>query len=154
VKRLDKKEIDLEKLEKSIRNIVRRMNIEDIVRRAIEHYDPPTLNGIVALDLKTGEVFSYSSLENPTFSNTIVTLYVLPVSRFPLDRLFFEKDLNLAKMLLGDSWNFSARDIASALGKDFKEIEDKMFEIIMDEDSPEEKIIENVLNYVRKVVSL
>lgn len=143
---------DIKELERSIRNIVRRMNVEAILRKAIEHYDPPTLNGIVALDLKTGEIFSYSSLEEPNFSKTIVTLYVLSVSRFPLESLFSEKDLNLAKMLLGELWNLSARDIASTLGKEFKEIEDKIFNTLIEE-NPQEEIIENIMNYVRKVIS-
>lgn len=148
---MDKKK-DIKELERSVRNIVRRMNIEDILRKAIEHYDPPTLNGIVALDLKTGEIFSYSSLEEPNFSSTIVTLYVLSVSRFPLETLFSERDLNLAKMLLGDSWNLSARDIASTLGKGFKEFEDKIFNTLIEE-NPQEEIIENIMNYIRRVIS-
>jgi len=148
-----KKKRDIKEIENSVRRIVGRMNVEDIVRKAIEHYDPPTLNGIVALDLNTGEIFSYSSIEEPTFNKNIVILYKLSVSRFPLERLFSEKDLNIAKMILGDFWNLSARDIARTLGKEFKEIEDKIFNIIMREDNPSEEIIENILDYVRKVIS-
>lgn len=148
-----KKKRDIKEIENSVRRIVGRMNIEDIVKKAIEHYDPPTLNGIVALDLNTGEIFSYSSIEEPTFNKNIVILYKLSVSRFPLERLFSEKDLNIAKMILGDFWNLSARDIARTLGKEFKEIEDKIFSIIMREGNPSEEIIENILDYVRKVIS-
>jgi len=148
-----KKKRDIKEIENSVRRIVGRMNVEDIVRKAIEHYDPPTLNGIVALDLNTGEIFSYSSIEEPTFNKNIVILYKLSVSRFPLERLFSEKDLNIAKMILGDFWNLSARDIARTLGKEFKEIEDKIFSIIMREGNPSEEIIENILDYVRKVIS-
>jgi len=144
---------DIKELEKKIRRIVQRMNIEDIVRKAIEHYDPPTLNGIVALDLNTGEIFSYSSIEEPAFSRSIVILYKLSVSRFPLEELFSERELNLAKMILGEAWNLSARDIARTLGKEFKEVEDKIFNTIMKEDDPSEEIIENVLEYVRRVIS-
>lgn len=143
---------DIKAIEKSVRDIVKKMNVADILRKAIEHYDPPTLNGIVALDLKTGEIFSYSSLEEPNFSKTIVTLYVLSVSRFPLEELFSEKELNLVKIILGESWNLSARDIASALGKEFREIEDKIFNTLMAE-NPQEKIVENILDYVKKVIS-
>lgn len=147
------KKRDIKEIEKSVRRIVQRMNIEDIVRKAIEHYDPPTLNGIVALDLNTGEIFSYSSIEEPTFSRSIVILYKLSVSRFPLEDLFSERDLNLAKMILGEAWNLSARDIARTLGKEFKEVEDKIFNTIMKEDDPSEEIIENILEYVRRVIS-
>ncbi len=147
------KKRDIKEIEKSVRRIVQRMNIEDIVRKAIEHYDPPTLNGIVALDLNTGEIFSYSSIEEPSFSRSIVILYKLSVSRFPLEDLFSERDLNLAKMILGEAWKLSARDIARTLGKEFKEVEDKIFNTIMKEDDPSEEIIENVLEYVRRVIS-
>ncbi|HOJ92896.1 MAG TPA: hypothetical protein PKW23_04505 [Dictyoglomaceae bacterium] len=147
------REINLKELERKVRKIVKRLNIEDIVRKAIEHFDPPTLNGIVALDLKTGEIFSYSSLEEPSFSKTIVVLYYLPVSEFPLEKLFSEKELNTAKILMGDGWNLSARDIANTLGKECKDLEDYIFSNIMRDDSPEEEIVKNIMNYVKKVVS-
>jgi len=56
-------------------------------------------------------------------------------------------------MILGEAWNLSARDIARTLGKEFKEVEDKIFNTIMKEDDPSEEIIENVLEYVRRVIS-
>jgi len=147
------REVNLKELERKVKKIVKRLNIEDIVRKAIEHFDPPTLSGIVALDLKTGEIFSYSSLEEPSFSKTIVVLYYLPVSAFPLEKLFSEKELNTAKILMGDGWNLSARDIANTLGKECKDLEDYIFSNIMRDDSPEEEIVKNIMNYVKKVVS-